>query len=90
MGQTPANDGGILVEVVYGKCDVLQSGLEKHCLGECEGVFFLALVCECVLVVDENYFVNFSVDGQLKGLNSIGEPNIALGMLEGVCADIVP
>ena len=85
-----ANDDGVLAEVVYGKCNLLQSGLEKYGLGKCEGVFFLAFVCEHVVVVDENYFVDFSADGQLKGLNSFGEPDIALGMLEGVCTDVVP
>ena len=63
VGQTPANDDGILAEVVYGKCNVLQSGLEEYGLGECEGAFFLTFVCEYVVVVDENYFVSFSADG---------------------------
>ncbi|CDD85076.1 unknown [Collinsella sp. CAG:289] len=90
LGQTPANDDGILAEVVYGKCNVLQSGLEEYGLGECEGAFFLTFVCEYVVVVDENYFVNFSADGQLKGLNFFGESDNALGMLGGVCIDDVP
>ena len=47
-------------------------------------------MCEYVVVVDENYNVNFSADGQLKGLNFFGEPDIALDMLEGACADVVP
>lgn len=85
-----ANDDAILAEVVYCKCDVLQSCSEKYGLGECEGVFFLAFVREYIVVVDENYFVNFSADGKLKGLNSFGEPDIAFGMLEGVCVDVVP
>lgn len=41
-------------------------------------------------VVDENHSVDFSADGQLKGLNSFGEPDNALGMLGGVCIDDVP
>lgn len=85
-----ANDDGILAEVVYGKCDVLQSCPEKYGLGECEGVFFLVFVCEYIVVVDENHFVDFSADGQLKGLNSFGGADIASGMLEGVCVDVVP
>ena len=67
-----ANNDAILAEVVYCKCDVLQSCSEKYGLGECEGVFFLVFVCERVVVVDENHFVDFSADGQLKGLNSFG------------------
>lgn len=85
-----ANDDAILAEVVYCKCDVLQSCSEKYGPGECEGVFFLAFVCERVVVVDENHFVDFSADGQLKGLNSFGESDNALGMLGGVLAAVIP
>lgn len=46
--------------------------------------------CARVVVVDENHFVDFSADGQLKGLNFFGESDNALGMLGGVCIDDVP